>query len=470
MAAARGDSERVADLDARAEELKSEQKAPLVLGTTSKEESDAVRKVADIPEPASEPVKPATPKVEAANEIVKATDNLVTEQDLANAEQMQADLESGKIENAAMQAPEGAMDKVMGFFEEYGITDLFDKKELGKMAVMYLGSRLLGHSHGGSLNFAAKNYISGISTKQATKAKNVQKLLEDGKFTPASIARYEKSGNIEDLVKKGLTFIPTGDTETIVYMNPKTKKKSRIKVRKVKGSDDGYYYQANDGTIINTLSSSVQEYKPEMWEGTPEYNTYSIEAEKAALDSFKSVANVEENMDENGNLIVPIAPDKAARQFVSWARSMNLDPKDPKVRAMIGDAYTQAIRENKGQELKATELEPYLTRMTIMQEEGRLDLYERKDSDGKGTGTFISPPDLAQLRAKVKEETQEIMSRRSTPVTTKQILDYAASRWESLGPEGQQKYHDAARDGRSSGFAKYLEEQLDANKYDRITK
>lgn len=407
-------------------------------------------------------------KDEAADAIVKAT-------------QEQADKEfEGEFNKAMLQDAENRgreavtgqpelLDRTMGFLEEYGITDLFDKKEIGKMAMMYIGSRVMGYSHGGSLNFAMKNYATNVQAKQTAKAKEIKDLLEGGKFEPSSIAKYEKSGDINDLVKKGQTFTPTGKTKYVLYRDPKTKKTQRLKVREVKGSDDnGIYYQLPNGQRINDLSPNLRDYKPEMYEGTPEFNTYNQQAAASHLEALNAVVDVEDAKDDDGNLVVPIHPRLAAEAGVNWARAMGLDPKDSRVQAVIRDAYTAALRENKGKELQATELEPYLTRMSIMQEEQRPQLYERMDSDGKPTGKYISPVDLASIRAMVKEETSEIMKRRSTAVTTKQIWDYAAAQWESLGPEGQKKYHKAALDGDSSGFAKYLEEQLNANKYDRI--
>ena len=48
---------------------------------------------------------------------------------------------------------------------------LFDGQELGRMAVMYLGSRAMGYSHEGSLAFAGKNYINRVDSKVAAAEK-----------------------------------------------------------------------------------------------------------------------------------------------------------------------------------------------------------------------------------------------------------------------------------------------------------
>jgi len=67
---------------------------------------------------------------------------------------------------------EGMMQNIFG--------NLFDKGELQRMAIMYLGSRIMGGSHNGSMNFAAKQYIERIDAKEAAANKLKERIdLED---------------------------------------------------------------------------------------------------------------------------------------------------------------------------------------------------------------------------------------------------------------------------------------------------
>jgi len=85
-----------------------------------------------------------------------------------------------------------AIDAVKGAF-----SNLFDEEELGRMAIMYLGSRALGYSHGGSLNFAGKSYLKRVDAKVANKQAIAQKAMGD--YTSESIDKYLKTGKITDL-------------------------------------------------------------------------------------------------------------------------------------------------------------------------------------------------------------------------------------------------------------------------------
>ncbi len=67
---------------------------------------------------------------------------------------------------------EGMMQNIFG--------NLFDKGELKRMAIMYVGSRIMGGSHNGSMNFAAKQYVQRIDAKEAAATKLQERIdLED---------------------------------------------------------------------------------------------------------------------------------------------------------------------------------------------------------------------------------------------------------------------------------------------------
>ena len=89
----------------------------------------------------------------------------------------------------AIQKDPTVVQKAQGFFQE-AFSDLFDGKEMARMALMYAGSRALGYSHGGSLNWAAKQYIQRVDAKQAGIEKNAAAFAKSGKFTPNSVAMH----------------------------------------------------------------------------------------------------------------------------------------------------------------------------------------------------------------------------------------------------------------------------------------
>lgn len=115
-----------------------------------------------------------------------------------------------------------AWDKVKDFFEE-GFSTVLDKGALSEAATLYLGSRALGYSHEGSLNFTAKRYGAGIQSKIDTANKAV------GTHTPASIAKYKDTGDFKDLIQ-----IPTlEDMNKVEYwVDPKTGDRVDLRVHK----------------------------------------------------------------------------------------------------------------------------------------------------------------------------------------------------------------------------------------------
>ena len=87
--------------------------------------------------------------------------------------------------------------------------DIFDKKELMRAAVMYLGARATGLSGNQALAFAGKQYISRSDAKENT----YQKVALAGKHTKKTLALYKKSMNPNDLILKGVSLVNTGVTE-----------------------------------------------------------------------------------------------------------------------------------------------------------------------------------------------------------------------------------------------------------------
>jgi len=120
----------------------------------------------------------------------------------------------GQTPEAATAAGENAPPEEVGKVESFlsdVFGDLFDKGELKRMAIMYVGSRLMGGSHNGSMNFAAKQYVNRVDAKAAEKKalekekrldlkaarkefnKNVFKLETERNFSPKSIKAWKDS-------------------------------------------------------------------------------------------------------------------------------------------------------------------------------------------------------------------------------------------------------------------------------------
>ena len=96
----------------------------------------------------------------------------------------------------AAKADPSLVEKATGFFKG-AFDDLFDEGELARMALMYVGSRALGYSHGGSLNWAAKQYVSRLDAKQASRQDFIKTNAKN--YPAASLEAYRKTGDLSVL-------------------------------------------------------------------------------------------------------------------------------------------------------------------------------------------------------------------------------------------------------------------------------
>ncbi len=143
------------------------------------------------------------------------------------------------VEDAGKTAPPEQINEAESFLS--GIFgDLFDSDELKRMAIMYVGSRLMGGSHNGSMNFAAKQYVNRVDAKAAEK-----KALEKEKRLDLKAARKEFNKNVFKL-------------ETERNFSPKS-----IKLWKDS-------YDPETGTADSSLLSAIVKPSPMNIEGPPQ--------------------------------------------------------------------------------------------------------------------------------------------------------------------------------------------------------
>ena len=117
---------------------------------------------------------------------------------------------------------------MQGFKDMFG--ELFDPKELARMAVMYAGSRALGYDHSASLGYSAKQYVKRIDAEYTQRQKDVRDKDFMEAYTKESLDNYLKTGDRNDLIEKptsssamnitgqsGTTFDRFTGTEVPVY-------------------------------------------------------------------------------------------------------------------------------------------------------------------------------------------------------------------------------------------------------------
>ena len=93
------------------------------------------------------------------------------------------------------------MNKAMsGFMNMFG--GMFDEAELGRMALIYAGSRALGYDHSGSISYSMKNYINNVDTKLKERRKFITSKDALKNYTTKSLKEYMRTGDVTDLKKK----------------------------------------------------------------------------------------------------------------------------------------------------------------------------------------------------------------------------------------------------------------------------
>jgi len=121
--------------------------------------------------------------VNIANEIIADDDNL-PDDGTTKGQTADSALQAGQNANADdVGKVEGMMQTIFG--------DLFDKGELHRMAIMYVGSRLMGGSHNGSMNFAAKQYVERVDAKHAA-AKELEREIAKEERAEDRLKRREE--------------------------------------------------------------------------------------------------------------------------------------------------------------------------------------------------------------------------------------------------------------------------------------
>ena len=124
-------------------------------------------------------------KAKAAVETIVNDENFPDDGSTDN-QTAEAATEAGKT------APPEDVGKVESFLS--GIFgDLFDTDELKRMAIMYVGSRVMGGTHAGAMNFSAKQYVQRVDSKVAAKKAEEKELAKEKRILDATIAAEDRA-------------------------------------------------------------------------------------------------------------------------------------------------------------------------------------------------------------------------------------------------------------------------------------
>ena len=372
--------------------------------TIAKGESvkDAIAKTKGVPNPDTDDV----------------SDNEVTKAGLAYLENIE-NIKSGKgpsngdtgdiYTGSFLDKAEGLLSSVGSFFKD-NFSTLLDDDKLKNAALLYLGSRAMGYSHAGSLNFVGKRYMGQIESK----LKTADQAALTGKYSKESISKYRDTGNPSDLVMNK-TFSIVGTKDMVDTKTGKT-----IAVTTYKDDNTGkLIHQSVDGKPIPNIGALRTQAD-----------------EDAKFNNFKStiVSNIEGELkritdEETRAKISSVIPNPQgfAGEAYEVARRLGLDTA--KINSLVPSMIREMIRDtNSGITINETAVQSYFNKQLI-----NLSL---KEYEVKANLNNANTQELSKINAMIPNS--------SNPVVLSKFWRGAGEEFGNLSDKEKKFYSDRA--------------------------
>ena len=329
-----------------------------------------------------------------------------------------------KVQDTGNKSSNAEKNKAVGFLQDL-FGSLFNKQELKRMAVMYLGSRALGYNHGGSLNFAAKNYLARVDALEASRIKFAH---SDEAKNWDNVDEYLKTGDFSVMTPKGVTTYKQGVFEKRYHK--KTRKE--ITVEKV------HYGKGDSKQVVWVDVATNKPITEAHYDTTGLYSTNSPERRKVLKDfteSWTKILKAEHEMAfaKNGDRLLSVdklnlrvAAGEAINEMLDKGASMS------QAQAALPLAYRMAIETElaKGKSsVGVNSLKAALKAMYVEQGTGLRNLFltrpdKRKEKDWDGVSGNKDFVDLIEFE-KARQNASLIM--RSVPQFANMNPDEAAN-------------------------------------------
>jgi len=379
-----------------------------------------------------------------------------------------------EVEKKGGEAPPEDINKAKGFFQSI-LGDLFDEGELQRMAIMYVGGRMLGGSHNGSLNYAAKQYVKRVDSKASEHNKFVKSLIKDGTYKASSISKYKKTKNLSDLEKKDATYAPTGGVP-VTKMVPQFNKKGDI-IRYTKetlvpvksSADKGTYYQTASGSVIHpSRFANLPDYRKELDGESEEYKQRRSRILGDMKSYFEEIrdGSPDNYTEEDGKRTyrVGVGPERAALFYYDWAKKQGVDPDSTAGRKVMTQAYENMVMEAKSEGIKFTpnDFTRYLEAQQLRETTGAPELFITnmdKVKDKKAVPEYVRADKMDLLYQNLDTVISKIPG---SSTRRDDIIGIAIKKWNSLdktddGRALKKKYENSAeKSAGESGFYKYM--------------
>lgn len=319
----------------------------------------------------------------------------------------------------------GFLSKVSDFFQEH-FSDLIDSDKLMNAALLYVGSRALGYSHAGSLNFVGRTYLGEIQKK----LKVADQAALSNKYTKESVEKYRDTGKVEDLeLRQNIQKLESFD-----MVDKKTGKTSVITK----------YEDKNTGKVTH-LDSNGKPVKIENFRKLSDDVTISNAQMSKYSNNFEAEIKRQAKDDDELALFSRRLPNPQgfASQIAAKARELGLD--ENKINSIVPTITRQMIedvKESDGElDINETLAIPYINAQLVS--------FSVKDNELKKNLEGASSKVLVTLSEKISNDPIELNAK---------LKDYS-EQYSKLKPREKELFNKKAPDG-FTGFTVYVSEQL----------
>ena len=336
--------------------------------------------------------------------------------------------------------------------------DIFDKKELVRAAVLYLGGRATGLNGNQALAFAGKNYIARVDANENT----YKKIALAGLHTPETVAAYKKSKDPNVLTLKSTPLIDTGVVE--VRYNTVTGKKYTVSKMQNPVTKGMTWVMPDGKTPVDYKLTTTD---PRYASGTPENDSYLKDLSDQFTKSVKEFEELDanrtsgENKNERKKLIQigPSAFGDAATEYM-----INNGVSEQAMTGILANVYDEMVADVKSEKVKnlsRSSIDGYFQRSWVEVATKNATVFMLADQK-----TPVPTANVKVFFDTVKRVggDQGISILNDTQFSQFLLNDPVYSEWVALDEDVKKKYNDMGVDGptsqHKSGFMEYVLKSL----------
>ena len=382
--------------------------------TTQTEKNDAAQQLKQMNIQTPEEIAKEKEKAKLATLAGKVDTNLeaAMTNDLTSAE--------GQATTTSASQNEPEVSKARKMFD-FLFGDMIDSGEIGRAIGVYLGSRALGYDHGSSIGYVAKQYLKRVDAQNAAWDKWSRENMT--KFTPASMAKFKRTRNPDDLIPIGNPIRSTGKRQTYYHPTLGKGQAFEFKVANSNGDDTIYWSFDQSGknqdlvlgpgwTSENVLDVSTEEISlvEKMLQGFQSQHDKKTTGTKAKGN--------ERTMYYSSMSDIPgVIPAAAAAEVAQWLHERGIPPG--KFRTPIDEAYVLLVEHNKKRvaEGKPDQIQksllPFLQESTV-----KLRLEDMSYIDDNGKKRLIPSPIKGKIGDEIRTMDTKVLMKLEREIST----------------------------------------------------